>query len=166
MHDTDRARPRVRPAGPDDAPRLAALLNSVVDEGDKTAIDHHLTPEEARDWFVDGPACRGCVLAEDGSELLGFQAVEVFQDDLPEGWADIATFVADGARGRGVGRALLTGTLAACPAHGIRTLRAVVRATNAGAQAFYRASGFEPVVDAVRGPSVVLARPVDAPTVG
>lgn len=56
MHGHRSSPSQVRPALLDDAPRLAALLNWVVDEGDKTAIDHHLTAEEARDWFVDGPA--------------------------------------------------------------------------------------------------------------
>jgi L-amino acid N-acyltransferase YncA len=134
---------RVRDAQVADAPAMASLLNRVVDEGDKTAIEHHLTERDVVEWFVTGPHARGCVVALDGADrVLGFQAVETFHDDLPEGWADIGTFVAAQARGTGVGHLLMTATLSRCREAGQRTLRAIIRSTNTGAIRYYRAMGF------------------------
>jgi len=137
------------------------LLNRIVDEGDKTAIDEHLTVETFTEWFISGPHCLSCVVATDSDESLGFQAVEVYHDDLPPGWADIATFVTFGTRGRGIGRALMTATTRNCNERRLQTLRAVIRRSNPGAVSYYRGMGFteaSPAYDSSDSPSTVLVR--------
>ena len=138
---------RVRRVGFVDAQPLADLLNRIVDEGDKTAIDTRFDATEFRSWFVTGPHCLTCVVAEsvDG-QLLGFQACERYLDqELPEDCADIATFVTDKARGSGIGQALLQQSLEEVASKGISHLRAVIRSGNSQGIAYYTRSGFNPV---------------------
>ncbi len=65
----------IRVAARSDALPLSHLLNNVVDEGDKTAIDVHLSETEFAEWFLSGSHCLSCAVAQDDSaRLLGFQA--------------------------------------------------------------------------------------------
>lgn len=151
----------VRVARPEDAAALAGVLHRIVDEGDKTAIDEHLTAEAFIEWFIAGPHCLSCVVATDSDDVLGFQAVDVYHDDLPPGWADIATFVTDSARGRGIGRTLMTATTRRCNERGLQMLRAVIRRSNLGAVGYYRGMGFSepsPVDASTDSLSTVLVR--------
>jgi L-amino acid N-acyltransferase YncA len=151
----------VRDARPEDAPALARLLNRIVDEGDKTAIDEHVTAEAFTTWFISGPHCLSCVVATDLDDLQRFQAVEVYHDDLPRGWADIATFVTRDARGRGIGKALMTATTTNCSERRLQMLRAVIRRSNLGAVSYYRGMGFSeppPIDDSSDSLSTVLVR--------
>lgn len=153
----------VRDARPEDAPALARLLNRIIDEGDKTAIGQHVSAGAFTEWFISGPHCLGCVVAADSDDYLGFQAVEAYHDDLPPGWADIATFVTEGARGKGIGKALMTATMRNCNERQLQTLRAVIRRSNRRAVSYYRGMGFSepsPADASPDLPSTVLARAV------
>ena len=157
---------RLRQAQAEDAPGLVALLNRVIDEGDKTAIASPLDPREFREWFITGAHCLGCVVAEaDDGTPRGFQAHERYHDDLPAGWADVATYVDRAARGSGVGRLLIGATLTRARATGTTTLRAVIRQGNDQAVRYYRRCGFREPDDTGLGGSatpgtVTLVRPV------
>lgn len=131
----------LRPAGPGDLPAMAALLNAVIAEGDKTAFEGVMTPADMDRLFVSGPDARGCTLALEGDRLLGFQALNI---EYLRGtrWADISSFVSAGARGRGVGRVLWRATCDV--ARGIHGFRAVIRSVNPGALGYYGACGFVP----------------------
>ena len=134
----------LRTVGAGDAPALAELLNTIIDEGDKTAIETRFDADTFQEWFITGVHCRSCVVAEKrGVGPVGFQATERFLE-LPEGWADIATFLSLDVRRLGLGKALFARTLGLAPASGVQMLRAVIRSRNAEAIAFYRSCGFEP----------------------
>ncbi|GAB3758561.1 GNAT family N-acetyltransferase [Microlunatus parietis] len=151
----------IRPAKLDDAEPLSAVLNAVIAEGDKTAIDAPLSGSEFAEWFITGSHCISCVAAagEDG-RFLGFQALERFHRELPAGTADIATFVSAASRGSGVGRRLAEATVAIAERAGLRSLRAVIRRRNTGAISYYRSLGFRDEGGASTGESVTLMRPV------
>lgn len=140
---------RVRNVQPSDVPVLAELLNRIVDEGDKTAIDITFDEQEFRQWFVSEPHSLSCVVAAaEGGQLLGFQISSTYDaDELLPGWADIGTFVDNGLRGSGVGQALFQQTVKELEATNTSHLRAVIRNVNAGAIAFYTRCGFTPVAD-------------------
>ncbi len=134
-----------RIAGAGDAPSLAGLVNSIIDEGDKTAITSHFDADTFREWFITGVHCRSCVLVEKcGVGPVGFQATERFLE-LPEGWADVATFLTSDVRGLGLGKALFARTLRLAPVSCVRVLRAVIRSGNTEAIAFYGSCGFKPL---------------------
>lgn len=157
---------RTRAAQPEDAGELAALLNHIIDEGDKTAIQSHLDEAEFREWFITGQHCIGCVVAETpGGALKGFQAYERYHKDLPPRWADIATFVERTSRGWGIGQRLFSETLAHAANSGTTMLRAVVRAGNHQALSYYRGHGFAEPSSSGNGleqdsGSITLLRPV------
>lgn len=151
----------VRTARVDDAESLSTLLNAIIDEGDKTAIDTPLSGSEFAEWFITGKHCVSCVVGIGKTgEVLGFQAVERFHDDLPEDLADIATFVSAEARGTGVGRALAEATLTAATDAGLESIRAVIRRQNDGAIRYYRSIGFDDEGDGRSEESVTLTRAV------
>lgn len=151
----------IRDARPEDADPLSRLLNSIVDEGDKTAIEQHLSPEAFTEWFIAGEHCLGCVVATESEQFLGFQAVEGYHDDLPPAWVDVATFVSEPARGKGIGMLLMDTTLRNCLERHLQVLRAVVRRSNEGAVDYYRRLGFSelpPADHSPPSPSIVMVR--------
>lgn len=133
----------IRQASTEDAHALASVLNAIIAEGGKTAIDTPLTDSEFAEWFITGPHCISCVLAtNDAGEPLGYQALERFHDDLPPGLADIGTFVTATSRGTGVGRQLSEVTFATPEKAGLHTIRAVIQRSNQDAIKYYRSIGF------------------------
>jgi len=143
MPDASGGGPVLRPAQAGDLPAMAALLNAVIAEGDKTAFAGQMTPADMDRLFVTGPDARGCTLATAGDGILGFQALGA--DYLAgTGWADISSFLAAAARGAGAGRALWGATRALARGQGLAGLRAVIRSVNAGAIGYYSACGFVP----------------------
>lgn len=155
---------QVRHAEIDDADALAVILNDIIAEGGKTAIDTPLTGAEFAEWFIAGAHCVNCVVAvDDDGALLGFQALERFHEELPDGVADIATFVTSTSRGAGVGRGLFDATTAVVSEDaGLRGLRAVIRRSNEGAVRYYRSVGFGDEGDATTSESIVLMRSTTA----
>ncbi|MBT2588410.1 GNAT family N-acetyltransferase [Arthrobacter sp. ISL-95] len=150
----------IRAAPRSDASPLSQVLNRVVDEGDKTAINSRLTGEEFTEWFLTGSHCVSCMLAqEDRGRILGFQVVERFHDDLPKGMAAIATFVSQDARGQGGGTGLIDQTMRHARTYDVTSIRAVIRRTNRAAVRYYRSVGFlEDAGQAEALASVVLIR--------
>lgn len=134
----------LRPARASDLPAMAALLDAVIAEGDKTAFEGPMTAAQMDGLFLSGATCRGCMVALGDGRLLGFQGLDA-QYMPGTGWADISSFVAAEARGLGVGGALWQATRQDAAARGLNGLRAVIRSVNTGAQGYYRRCGFGPV---------------------
>jgi N6-L-threonylcarbamoyladenine synthase len=125
-----------RPAELADLPALMRLETStfVSDAWSTDAMRGELTTRHG--WYVVA------VDAED-DRILGYAGLS-----CPRGVhaADVQTIaVADGSRGRGIGRALLTRLVAEAHARGAREVLLEVRADNPVAQALYASLGFEPI---------------------
>jgi GNAT superfamily N-acetyltransferase len=142
----------IRLAAEPDLPAILAMMQAF--EAHLTAIDPadpNDTPSEklaALARFAIGPLpCRGVLLAEAGGEAQGFLAFSeiVWMDDgAPALWmSDL--FVAEGARGLGLGRALVEAARAETRARGGRRLVFTVWDCNAAARAFYARLGAVPV---------------------
>ena len=131
----------LRPATPADAPAMAELLNAIIAIGGTTAHQHPFTADRMVVHYIGGPSVLSCILAEEAGRLLGFQGLERWEG-LPDGWADIGTFVAPGLQRGGVGAALMAATLAAARQAGIATINATIRADNAPGLGFYARHGF------------------------
>lgn len=149
----------IRQAEIDDAEELARLLNSIIAEGGKTAIDTPLSGPEFAEWFITGPHCISCLLADSDKGILGFQALERFHADLPNDMADIATFVTVSARGLGLGRSLSHATAAIAEGTGVQRIRAVIQRSNEDAIRYYRSVGFHDDTANMTNSSVALIRP-------
>lgn len=131
---------KIRPALPDDAAPLTALLNVIIAKGGTTAHETPFTPDRFLPHYIAGPEVICCHLAET-ERPLGFQGLSLW-DALPPGWGDIGTFVAEEARGSGAAAGLFAATCAAARAKGLKTLNATIRADNVLGLAFYSRMGF------------------------
>lgn len=123
--------PHLRPAGLDDVAALAAI------ENDAFASDR-LSPRSLRRLIRSGSA--DIIIADEAGAARGYAAILFRRGSAVARLYSIA--VADAARGRGVGVALLQAAEDAARARGARTLRLEVRAGNSGAIALYRKHGF------------------------
>lgn len=127
---------------------MARILNTIIAFGGTTA---HRVPFDERsiiDEFIRPERKISCVVASDGPQLLGFQALEWCDpnwpgdDPLPADWAVVATYVDPRAQKKGVGRALFVETATAARAARVRYIDATIRKENAGGRAYYQAMGF------------------------
>jgi len=133
---------RIRKARAADADELTALLNEIIAAGGTTAMEEPLSPDQLRDWFIDGQSALTCHLAETDDGLAGFQFLSLYPD-LPKGWADIGTFSRISPKIPGVGTALFAATLKAARSLDIEFINATIRADNSGGLGYYGKIGFE-----------------------
>lgn len=132
----------IRPVDPGDVPALCDLLNEVIRIGGTTAFERPLTVEAFIDQFFKSQIQISFLVAEaETGELLGFQTL-LTHEQLPDDWADIATFARVGAQAAGIGRALFAETVTIARRFGLVAINATIRADNAGGQAYYDAMGF------------------------
>ncbi|MGB3408546.1 MAG: GNAT family N-acetyltransferase [Jannaschia sp.] len=129
----------IRKAQPFDAGAMADVLNAIIAQGGTTALTQPVTGDVLREWMATGDIWHA---AEVEGEILGFQWVGPHAD-LPSDACDIATFVALGKHGLGVGSKLFEATRKAAKSAGYRWINATIRADNAGGLAYYRSRGFE-----------------------
>ncbi|SMY07218.1 GNAT family N-acetyltransferase [Flavimaricola marinus] len=134
-----------RPGTSADAKALVGIINPIIGAGGTTA---HQTPfDEARitRHYIAPEQIIRCTVAELNGKVSGFQTLmwpDEEGDSFPEGWAIIASFVAQEAAGNGIGRALFEATKVAALAAGVTTIDATIRADNAGGLAYYSSLGF------------------------
>jgi len=130
----------LRPALPADADGMARLLNRIIRIGGTTAYETERSVAQVRD-YVDGPAAICCFVAEEAGHVIGFQSL-VRMAGLPDGWAEIGTFVDPSRQGRGTGSALFEATKGAARAAGFGVINAAIRADNHAGLGFYASLGF------------------------
>lgn len=131
----------VRPATPADAPAMTALQNEIIAIGGTTAYQQPRSEDEVREDYITAPEAICCLVALDADGLIGFQAVGRWPG-LPDGWADIGTFVSPSRQRSGAGAALFAATVLAARSAGIVTLNATIRADNAPGLGYYARRGF------------------------
>jgi GNAT superfamily N-acetyltransferase len=128
----------VRTAVSGDIPALIAIRGAV--EENRLADPASITEGDYAPFVAAG--C--CWLWEEDGRALGFSALDLKQGSL---WA---LFVAPGAHGRGIGRALLGAAVARARAEGLQALT-LTTARGTRAERFYRAAGWLPAGGAENG---------------
>ncbi|MFU8776858.1 MAG: GNAT family N-acetyltransferase [Roseovarius sp.] len=134
----------LRPAEPRDIAPILAFWNPLIRETSVTFT----TLEKAPEALATDIAARGAAfqVAEDAGAVLGFATYGTFRSG--PGYAHTAehtVILAPEARGRGMGRALMTRLEEVARAADLHVLVAGVSGENAGAIAFHRAIGFAEV---------------------
>ena len=135
----------VRPAQIDDAKPMAEIINVLIKLGGTTA---HQTPFDAArmtSHYLARADCVSCHVAEENGVVLGFQSLNwpsPKYEDLPKGYAMIASFVALGQHGKGIGEHLLEATLTSAKEAGVTHIDATIRADNTGGLRYYSKMGF------------------------
>jgi phosphinothricin acetyltransferase len=102
------------------------------------------------------------LVAEEAGEIVGFAYASAFRPRPGYRYtAEDSVYVAPGASGRGVGRALLSAVIGRCEAMGLRRMLAVIGdSANVASIGLHRALGFE-VVGVARGVGFKHGRWVD-----
>ena len=134
----------LRTARPSDAPAIAALHNRIIRDTAVTFTTQERTPEAvARQIAESIPAF---LVAETAGRLAGFATYGPFR--AGPGYAascEHTVILDDAARGRGLGRALMTRLMQIAAAEGKHVMVAGISGANPGAVAFHAALGFEEV---------------------
>ncbi len=127
-----------------DAGHLSSILNEIIGLGGTTAMETPLSEAEFSRYFLIGPDVFACYVAEDATngEPVGFQAL-TRHPELPEGWADIATFARQRPRLPGVGTALFAVTRSMARDLGLVAINAAIRADNHSGLTYYERMGFQ-----------------------
>ena len=146
--------PVFRKAGPDDAAAVAAVLNSVILEGEHTALTRPFTVEEER-AFIAGLCDRSALfVAGVEGEIAGIQSIEpdaaARYTDSMRHVATVGTWMRADVRGRGIGLRLAEASFAFARAHDYGKIAIQVLADNRRALRFYGNLGFETVGTARR----------------
>lgn len=133
----------IEPMTPEDWSDVRRIYADGIATGDATL------EREARDWsHFDHSHPTDCrlVARDESGAIVGWTALGGYSSrKVYSGVAWESVYVADDARGRGVGRALLEALIGASEAAGYWTLFAGILAENARSLALHQRVGFRPV---------------------
>jgi L-amino acid N-acyltransferase YncA len=136
----------VRAATEADAEALAAIYGDAVLHGFGTFEEEPPTPADM-DGRRRAVQDRGLpyLVAEADGQVLGFAYAGPFRPRAAYRYTlEDSVYVSPEAKGKGVGRAVLSAVIAACEALGVRQLMAVIGDSgNSGSIGLHRALGFE-----------------------
>ncbi len=133
----------IRRAGHLDAGAMAEMLNAIIAKGGTTAFTQEVDRTTITAWMSHRADRSAWHIAEnDQGALLGYQSIEP-SDRLPTTACDIATFVALGQTGLGIGSQLFNTTRSAALGLGYHWINATIRADNDGGLSYYQSRGFE-----------------------
>ncbi|CAB3750691.1 GNAT family N-acetyltransferase [Paraburkholderia humisilvae] len=133
-----------RDATPDDLPAIVAIYNSTVPSRQATADLEPVSVASRRAWFdAHGPQRRPLWVVEEGGEVIAWLSFSDFYGRPAYGrTAEISIYLDPGARGKGLGTALLEAALEAAPGLGIDTLLGFVFGHNESSLRLFRRFGF------------------------
>ena len=133
----------IRPATPEDVPALLAIWNAEIRETLVTFNWIEKTADEMREMIATRPAF---LVADEGAGPLGFATYTQFRGGVGYHHTMEHTIIlGPAARGRGVGRALISAIEDHARAGGAHSLFAGVSAANPEGRAFHAAVGFAEV---------------------
>ncbi|MCA9543779.1 MAG: N-acetyltransferase [Myxococcales bacterium] len=136
--------PTLRAATPADLPAIAAIHAHAVRHTPAVFRDEPLPQAEWAAWIRSDHPTR---VAEVAGAVAGYIAARPYAPGYSgyDGMAWVSVYVHHGARGQGLGRALMADLIAACRARGLRELVSRIARPNDASEGLHRAFGFEPV---------------------
>ncbi len=139
---------RVRPAVPDDWPRIAAIYNEGIRSRGATFETAERDADDVRPW-TEPLAVRvhPCLVANDDSgTVVGWARASEYRTRACYATvAEFSVYVAEGARGRRVGDMLLSAFVPACVEVGLTKLVSRIFPENAASRALCARHGFREV---------------------
>jgi RimJ/RimL family protein N-acetyltransferase len=137
----------IRRATPKDVEPIVEIWREIVREQIYSAVDRPFTVESERAYLQSQSEREATFIAESSDgRVVGFQSLDQWTKlyHSMDHVGQLGTFVLQPWRGRGVGRRMAAATFAFARGAGYEKLVIYVRASNAGAQAFYTGLGFVP----------------------
>ena len=138
---------RVRSATAADADAICRIYNQGIEDRVATLETELRTPDERRRWLAARSPRHPVIVAEDADGTVrGWGSLNVFNSRQAYRFvADFSIYVERAARGRGVGRAMLTRLIELGREHGYHKLVLSAFPTNASGMALYTRLGFRTV---------------------
>ncbi len=135
----------IRPATPADAPAIARIYNQGIDERGATFETEPRSDLDILPKIAD-QARYPLLVAEDGAVILGWAGVSAYRArPCYAGIAEFSIYLDRTARGRGLGRQLLTALVDAARDRGFWKLVSRIFPFNAASRAVCRSCGFREV---------------------
>ncbi len=132
----------IEPMWPEDWPAVRAIYLEGIATGNATF--EQAAPEWAK-WDA-GHLAAARLVARSGSDVVGWAALSpVSSRCVYAGVAEVSIYVAESARGRGVGRELMARLIAESEADGIWTLQAGIFPENTASIGLHERAGFRVV---------------------
>jgi phosphinothricin acetyltransferase len=161
-----------RDAAPDDLPEIVAIYNSTVASRQVTADLEPVSIDSRRAWFDEhDPGRRPLWVVEQGGKVVAWLSFSDFYGRPAYGrTAEVSIYLAEAARGNGLGKALLAEALDVAPRLGIDTVLGFVFGHNEPSLRLFHGFGFEnwgvlprvAVLDGVERDLVIVGRRLDA----
>ena len=159
----------LRDATPDDLPAIVAIYNSTVPSRLVTADLEPVSVESRRAWFdAHGPATRPLWVVDDdaGRVLAWLSFSDFYGRPAYRHTSEVSIYLAEAARGQGLGRRLLAAALDAAPGLDIHTVLGFVFGHNEPSMRLFRSFGFDAwgtlprvaVLDGVERDLVILGK--------
>ncbi|MBC9929314.1 N-acetyltransferase family protein [Chitinophaga qingshengii] len=128
----------------EDLPEIVAIYNSTVAGRMVTADTTPVTVESRLPWFhAHGPERRPLWMAYDGETLVGWISFSSFYGrPAYDGTVEVSIYLAENARGKGYGKAVLQYAIDAAPRLSIHTLLGVIFAHNVPSIKLFMDKGF------------------------
>ena len=134
----------IRPATPDDAEATVAIYNAEVTGSDVTFDLVPRTVEAQRIWLGERSGALEVVVAELDGAVAGFASLSTYRErPAYRTTVEDSVYVDDGARGRGVGQALLAEIVDVAERRGFHTVIARIVGGHDASIALHRACGFD-----------------------
>lgn len=139
--------PSIRVATTEDAPALRSIYAPFVESTPVSFEEEPPTAAEMADRIETAlPRHPWLVCETDDGDVVGYAAAGPLRSTPPYRWTvELTVYVADGARGSGVGTALYTSLLAVLERQGYRNAYAAVTLPNPASVRLHERLGFEPV---------------------
>jgi phosphinothricin acetyltransferase len=134
---------RIRPAIPQDAATVTRIYNEGIEDRIATFETRLRAPSELEERIAGGEPM---IVAERGGAVVGFASWSPYSDRAAYAGVGVYTvYVARGARGAGVGSALLRTLVADAAAAGLWKLQSLILTSNAASIALAHRCGFREV---------------------
>jgi len=135
----------IRDAGPADAGAIAAIYNQGIEERASTFETTPRTPADIEGWLAAGERLPVLVAAEGGAVRGWARVARYSERPAYAGVGEVSAYVQWGARGRGIGKALLSGLADRAERLGYWKLTGKLFTANAASAALVRRCGWRQV---------------------
>ena len=137
----------IRSATAQDLAGMARIYNDAVDHSVATFDVEHRPDDHYAERLASTRSGDHVLVAVDATgAVLGYAFSGTYRPRAAyDGTREVSVYLADGARGQGLGRRLYDELLARVDVDGVHTCVAVIAQPNPASEALHRACGFEPV---------------------